>query len=262
MVSFTGGYRTAEAIARTAGLKKLAMDLGGNGAVIVLDDCDPEHAVDACVSGAFWAAGQNCIGVQRIFVQRELYDAFKASFISRTAALTVGDPMDEGTDVGPMIDEDEARRIQGWVDEAVERGARVLAGHVREGALYRPTVLEHVPGSATVRCEEAFAPVAILEPVDSLEQGIAEANASEFSIHAAIFTGGLENALLAAERLEAGGVMVNDSTDYRIDAMPFGGYKRGGLGREGVRFAIEEMTQPKVICFNMQAGRRAAVAEE
>lgn len=170
--------------------------------------------------------------------------------------------MAEATDMGPMIDEREALRVQSWVDEAIQHGATVLTGHLRERAVYYPTVLENVSASATVRCEEAFGPVAILEPIESLEQGIRQANASEFSIHAAIFTRDLDKALLATEQLEAGGVMVNDSTDYRIDAMPFGGYKRGGLGREGVRFAIEEMTQPKVICFNMRATCEPAVSEE
>jgi acyl-CoA reductase-like NAD-dependent aldehyde dehydrogenase len=256
MISFTGGARTAEAITRTAGLKKLAMDLGGNAPVIVLDDCHLDSAVGACVSGAFWAAGQNCIGVQRLLVHERIYDRFKSSFVDATAKLVVGDPMSEETDVGPLIDETEARRIEGWVDEAVASGAALLTGHVRDGAVYHPTVLENVPRTAKVRCEEAFAPVVTLQRISELDEAIAEANAPEFSLHAAIFTQDIDHAFRAAEQLQAGGVIVNDSTDYRIDAMPFGGYKRGSLGREGVRFAIEEMTQPKVVCFTLQPDRQ------
>lgn len=252
MISFTGGFRTGEAIARQAGLKKLAMDLGGNAPVIVMADADLEAAVEACVSGAFWAAGQNCIGTQRLLIERPAYDAFRDAFVARTAALRPGDPAKENTDLGPMISEAAARRAEDLVERAIQSGARLLTGHQRDGALYAPTVLENVPHATSLWCEEAFAPVVTLEPFDKFDDAIALANAIEFSLHAGIFTSRLDLALDAADRIEAGGIMVNDSSDYRFDAMPFGGFKYGSLGREGVRFAYEDMTQPRVVCINRQ----------
>lgn len=252
MISFTGGFRTGEAIARQAGLKKLAMDLGGNAPVIVMADADLEAAVEACVSGAFWAAGQNCIGTQRLLIERPVYDAFRDAFVARTAALRPGDPAKENTDLGPMISEAAARRAEDLVERAIQSGARLLTGHQRDGALYAPTVLENVPHATSLWCEEAFAPVVTLEPFDKFDDAIALANAIEFSLHAGIFTSRLDLALDAADRIEAGGIMVNDSSDYRFDAMPFGGFKYGSLGREGVRFAYEDMTQARVVCINRQ----------
>ncbi len=256
MVSFTGGFRTGEAIARGAGLKKLAMDLGGNAPVIVMADADLDHAVEALVSGAFWAAGQNCIGTQRILVERQVYDTFRDRFVARTARLVAGDPLLETTDVGPMISDVAAERAEAAVDAALALGARVLTGHRREGAVYAPTVLENVPHEAAIWSEEAFAPIVTLEPFDSFDAAIEMANAIDFSLHAGIFTSDLGLALDAARRIEAGGVMVNDSSDYRFDAMPFGGFKHGSMGREGVRFAYEDMTQPKVVCIDRAVAGR------
>ena len=252
MISFTGGFRTGEAISRLAGLKKLAMDLGGNAPVIVMADAALDQAVEACVSGAYWAAGQNCIGTQRILIERPVYEAFRDAFVAQTTALRAGNPLDEATDLGPMITEAAAQSAEELVARAIKTGARLLAGHRRNGALYAPTVLEAVPHDAPLWCEEAFAPVVTLEPFDSFDQAIALANAVDFSLHAGIFTSRLDLALEASSRIEAGGVMVNDSSDYRFDAMPFGGFKYGSLGREGVRFAYEEMTQPRVVCINRQ----------
>lgn len=252
MISFTGGFKTGEAISRLAGLKKLAMDLGGNAPVIVMADAALDQAVEACVSGAFWAAGQNCIGTQRILIERPVYEAFRDAFVAQTTALRAGNPLDEATDLGPMITEAAAQSAEELVARAITAGARLLAGHRRNGALYAPTVLEAVPHDAALWCEEAFAPVVTLEPFDSFDQAIALANAVDFSLHAGIFTSRLDLALEASSRIEAGGVMVNDSSDYRFDAMPFGGFKYGSLGREGVRFAYEEMTQPRVVCINRQ----------
>jgi acyl-CoA reductase-like NAD-dependent aldehyde dehydrogenase len=250
MVSFTGGFRTGEAIAAHAGLKKLAMDLGGNAPVIVMADADLDRAVAACVSGAFWAAGQNCVGTQRILIARPLYAMFRDRFVAATQAMVTGDPMNEGTDMGPMISAANAERIAARVDDALGKGARLLCGHRRQGAIYFPTVLEDVPHAASLWQEEAFAPVAMLEPFDTFDEAVARANAIEFSLHAGIFTASLDTALAAADRIDAGGIMINDSSDYRFDAMPFGGFKYGSLGREGVRFAYEEMTQPRTICLN------------
>ncbi|MEU1786736.1 aldehyde dehydrogenase family protein [Streptomyces sparsogenes] len=250
MVSFTGGFATGEAISRTAGLKKLAMDLGGNAPVIVMDDADLDEAVTSCVSGAFWAAGQNCIGTQRILIAREVYEAFRDAFVARTKLLRVGDPTDEHTDIGPMITPEAAQATRRKVDEAIAQGAVLLCGNELNGSLYTPTVLENVPATSAIWQEEAFAPVVALQPFESFEDAIEQANAIDYSLHAGIFTSRLDRALSAARLLEAGGVMINDSSDYRFDAMPFGGFKYGSMGREGVRFAFEEMTQPKVVCVN------------
>lgn len=250
MISFTGGFATGEQIARGAGLKKLAMDLGGNAPVLVLEDCDLPAAVESCVSGAFWAAGQNCIGTQRILVQASIYETFRERFVELTRAMLLGDPGRRETDIGPMITEASARRTEQLVSEALVEGARLLCGHKRQGALYAPTVLENVGHDSRLWREEAFAPVVMLEPFDDLEQAVAAANAPDYSLHAGLFTRDLSLALSLARRIEAGGVMVNDSSDYRFDAMPFGGSKYGSLGREGVRFAYEDMTQPKVVCIN------------
>lgn len=250
MVSFTGGFATGEAISRKAGLKKLAMELGGNAPVIVMSDCDFDKAVEGCVSGAFWAAGQNCIGAQRVLVQAELYERFRDAFVAATKKLTAGDPLKEDTDVGPMISKEIAQRTETAVNDAIAAGAKLLCGHKREGSLYRPTVLEGTPVTCRLWHEEVFAPIVMLAPFATLDEAIEMANEPEYSLHAGIFTSNLSVALEAASRIEAGGVMINDSSDYRFDAMPFGGSKYGSMGREGVRFAYEEMTQPKVICIN------------
>ena len=250
LVSFTGGVVAGEAIARAAGIKRLAMELGGNGAVIVMPDADLEKAADACISGAFGVAGQNCIGVQRILVHDSAYEPFRELMIARTRTLRVGDPADPATDVGPMIDATAAMRIVGWIDEAVAAGASLLTGGKRSGALVQPALLDNVAPCSILVCEEAFGPVAGLFRFSGLDEAIDTANAPDFMIHAAIFTRSLETANHAVRRLKASGVMINDSTDYRLDAMPFGGAGRGNMGREGVRFAMREMSQTKVVCFN------------
>lgn len=250
MVSFTGGARVADAICRTAGIKRVAMELGGNGPVIVMDDADVAKAAAACVAGAFGAAGQNCIGVQRIYVHDAIHDAFRDALVAATAALRVGDPMDPETDVGPMVGSGEAERIVAWTIDAVGRGAELLAGGERAGTLVRPIVLANVPGDAQVACHEAFGPVVSLFRFTDLDEAINAANSVDYTIHAAVFTESIRTASYAARRLRAAGVMINDSTDYRLDAMPFGGAGRGNMGREGVRFAAREMSQTKVVCFH------------
>lgn len=250
MISFTGGFAAGEAIARSAGIKKLTMDLGGNAPVMVTESCDLRAAVEGCLSGAYWAAGQNCIGTQRILVQRPIYERFKSEFVAATKKLKTGDPLSMDTDVGPMISENAVRRAAEMVDRALSAGAALLCGHDPVGNLYPPTVLERVPSACDVWKEEVFAPIVILEPFDELADGILLANCPEYSLHAGIFTNDLESALEAAAKIDAAGVMINDSSDYRFDGMPFGGFKYGSMGREGVRFAYEDMTQPKVVCIN------------
>lgn len=251
MISFTGGLETGEEITRKAGLKKLSMELGSNSPVIVLKDADVEKAVQATVSGSFSCAGQNCIGVQRIYVEEELYETFCNRFVEETEKLKVGDKQSEATDVGPMIEEREAQRVEKWVQEAILKGAKLHTGGWRNGAFFAPTVLSEVPRECTLARKEVFGPVVILSPVLNFEEAIHHANDAEYGLQAGIFTKNVNRALQASRQLQVGGVMINDSSDYRIDSMPFGGIKGSGLGREGVRFAIQEMTEPRVVCFKL-----------
>jgi len=251
MISFTGGLLTGKAIIQKAGFKKVNMELGSNSPVIVLDDADLEEAVNSTVSGAFWAAGQNCLGVQRVYVQKEVYKTFIDKFITQTKGYKIGDKLSEETDMGPMISETEAKRVENWVNEAIDKGAKLLCGGKREGAFYHPTVLENVPLNCKLATEEIFGPVVTIYDVPDIETAILKSNSVNFGLQAGIFTRDLNKALKAVRRLEVGGVMVNDSSDYRIDAMPFGGVKGSGLGREGIKFAIHEMTEPKVVCFKV-----------
>ncbi len=251
MISFTGGVEAGEEIAKKAGLKKIGMELGSNSPVIVLDDCNIDEAVESCVSGAFWAVGQNCIGVQRIYIQKNIYESFRDKFVERTKKYKTGYQLDEDTDMGPMITEKEAIRVIDWIDDAKEKGAVVLTGGTRQGTLVQPTVLENVPPEAKIDCQEIFGPVVSLYKVDTLEEAVKKSNAVNYGLHGAIFTNNLNNAFYAIKNMDVGGIMVNDSTDYRVDLMPFGGVKKSGLGREGIRYALEEMTEPKVVCFNL-----------
>ncbi|GBD93549.1 succinate-semialdehyde dehydrogenase [NADP(+)] GabD [bacterium BMS3Abin05] len=252
MVTFTGGVEAGLEITKIAGLKKIGMELGSNSPVIVLNDSDLNKAVESCVSGAFWAAGQNCIGVQRIYIQRQIYAAFEKAFVARTRKIKTGFQLDEKTDMGPMITEKEAERVERWIRDAAERGAAVLTGGHRTGTLVEPTVLANVPPKAKISCREIFGPVVALYSVENLDEAIEKANNVNYGLHGAIFTRDLNKAHKAIRELDVGGIMINDSTDYRIDAMPFGGVKQSGLGREGIKFAIQEMTEPKVVCFNLE----------
>jgi len=254
MVSFTGGGEAGERITRLAGLKKIGMELGSDSPVIVLADANIEKSVESCVSGAFWAVGQNCIGVQRIYIEDNIYDDFRRRFVARTQTYKTGRQLDEDTDMGPMISEKEAIRVIDWVNEAVSQGAVCLTGGTRDYTLVQPTVMEQMPDTARLNCQEVFGPVVSLYPVSSLGEAVKKSNAVNYGLHAAIFTKNLENAFYAIRHLDAGSVIVNDSTDYRVDLMPFGGVKQSGLGREGIRFALQEMTEPKVVCFNLDIG--------
>jgi glyceraldehyde-3-phosphate dehydrogenase (NADP+) len=251
LVTFTGGVAAGERIAAAAGLKKLSMELGSNSPVIVLADADLGRAVPAIVDGAFAQAGQNCLGVQRVFAHADIYERLRALLIARVERLTAGSSLDETVDVCAMISQAEAVRVESWIDEAVARGASVLVGGRREGAVLWPTLLEDVPAGVHLDCDEAYGPVASLHRVSSLDEAIDRANAVNYGLHAAIFTDSLHDAFAAVRRLTVGAVIVNDSTDYRLDVMPFGGTKMSGIGREGVRFASQEMTETRVVCFNL-----------
>ena len=249
MVSFTGGLEAGQHITTKAGLKKIGMELGSNSPVVVWKDADLEWAVETCVSGAFWAAGQNCIGVQRIYIHREVYDRFRDLFVERTSAYVIGDKMNGDTDMGPMITESEAERVERWIAEAVEKGATIATGGSRTGTLVEPTVLENVPADATIHYEEVFGPTVNLYPFDDLDDAIEQANSADYGLHAAGFARDVEICFRLVEGLDAGSVLINDSTDYRLDSMPFGGVKGSGLGKEGVKFSLQEMTEPKVVCW-------------
>ena len=251
MISFTGGVEAGKHIAKMAGIKKIGMELGSDSPVIVWKDADMDLAVESCVSGSFWAAGQNCIGVQRLLVHRDIYDEFKKRFVALTKTYKIGDKLKDETNMGPMITEGEAKRVEEWIAEAKGKGATVLCGGGREGALVEPTVLENVPADAQIHCEEVFGPTVNLYPVDDLDKAIEQANSLPYGLLAAVFTSDIDVAFKAAYELDCGGVIINDSTDYRLDSMPFGGVKYSGLGREGLKFSLQEMTEPKVVCFNL-----------
>ena len=251
LVTFTGGVETGLRITRKAGIKKLCMELGSNSPVIVMPDADLDRAVPAISAGAFAQAGQNCLGVQRVFVLADVYDAFRDRFAAHVATLTAGSSMDETTDVCAMITDGQADRVERWILEARQGGARLLAGGRREGAVIWPTVLEAVPDGSRLDCDEVYGPVVSLYRVHTLDEAIARANRVDYGLHAAIFTENLRAAFTAVRGLHVGAVIVNDSTDYRLDVMPFGGTKLSGIGREGIRFALHEMTETRVACFNL-----------
>jgi glyceraldehyde-3-phosphate dehydrogenase (NADP+) len=249
MISFTGGLEAGKEVAAMAGIKKIGMELGSNSPVIVMDDCSLDYTVESCVSGAFWAAGQNCIGVQRIYIHENIYDVFRDKFVAQTLKYKIGNKLLEETDMGPMITEKEAERVVNWVNEARELGATVLCGGKRNGAIMEPTVLENVPENATIYKDEVFGPAVNLCKIKTIEEAIQKSNSLPFGLLAGIFTSNVNQALKAAYELDCGGVMINESTDYRLDSMPFGGIKNSGLGREGIKFSLQEMTEPKVVCF-------------
>jgi acyl-CoA reductase-like NAD-dependent aldehyde dehydrogenase len=249
MVTFTGSPPVGRAIQAAVGLKKTAMELGSNSAVIVTGGCDVEAAAERSVRGAFALAGQVCISVQRVVVERGVMDRFLSAACAVAGSLKVGDQLAPETDMGPMIDEGEAKRAEAWVGEGLDAGASALVGGTRDGTLCAPTVLVDVPEDARIWRDEAFAPVMCVRPFDTLDEAIRIVNDSAYGLQAGIYTDRLEDALRAAHEIECGGVMVNDVPTFRVDLMPYGGVKDSGLGREGPRFAVEEMTEIRVIGF-------------
>lgn len=250
MVSFTGGVETGRAIHSAAELKKVSMELGANNPVIVGSDADLELAVERIGSGAFWAAGQNCLHVQRILVHREVADELTNGLVKYASSLELGPKLAETTDMGPMIDPKAVARTHEIVNDAIDRGAEALCGAETEGRFYRPTLLVDVPPGARVRDEEVYAPVSVIDTFDQLSDAIDRANDSDYGLAGAIFTSDIGTAFEVAARLEVGQVMINESTDFRIDSMPFGGSGASGIGREGVSYAVTEMTEPKVVAFS------------
>jgi glyceraldehyde-3-phosphate dehydrogenase (NADP+) len=253
LLSFTGSAAVGWALKQQAGKKRVVLELGGNAAVAVHSDADLAFAAQRCVFGGFAYAGQICISVQRIYVHRPVLDTFTAKFLTLVEQLEVGDPLEETTDLGPMVSLREAERAEGWVREAVAAGARLLFGGERSGALMQPTVLTGTHPGMKVCAQEVFAPVVVLEPYDHLAQAMALINDSPYGLQAGLFTRDVQAAFAAFDELEVGGLILNDVPTYRADPMPYGGVKDSGLGREGVRYAIEEMTERKVMVLNLAA---------
>lgn len=258
MLSFTGSARVGWSLKAKAARQRVTLELGGNGGLIVDEDADLEYAAIRAARGAFVHAGQVCISVQRIFVHRKVYGRFTELLIDAIEDLHVGDPMDEATVVGPMITREAADRVMEWIAEAESAGATILSGNRRDGSVVWPTLVEL--GSPKLRrlrvwCEEVFGPVATLEAIDSFEEGIAATNDSPYGLQAGVFTNNLDHAFAAFREIEAGAVIVGDTGVFRVDTYPFGGMKGSGIGREGVRWAMEAMTDPKILVLNLHRSR-------
>ncbi len=254
LLSFTGSPDVGWALKARAGKKPVVLELGGNAAVIVDADTDLEDAVERIVFGAFYQSGQSCIGVQRILIHEEIYAELRDRLVARTEALVMGDPKREETFIGPMISEKEAKRLHGWIEAAVAGGARLLCGGRREGAMLEATLLEEVPHGADVECKEAFGPVALLSRFSDFDAALAQVNDSVFGLQAGLFTRDVYKIEKAWDVLEVGGVVVGDVPSWRVDHMPYGGVKDSGLGREGIRFAIEDMTEIRLLVLRTPPG--------
>jgi len=244
LISFTGSPGVGWDLKAKAGKKPVVLELGGNAAVIVDKDADLDHALERIIFGAFYQSGQSCIGVQRIIIHEDIYDTFKDMLVKKTASLVAGDPKDRNTFIGPMISEKEAGRLKGWIDDAVAAGATLLCGGgLTNGNMLEATLLENVPRDCDAVTEEAFGPLANLSKFSDFYEALDQVNDSKFGLQAGIFTRDLHQVLDAWDTLDVGGVVVNDVSSYRVDNMPYGGVKDSGLGREGIKFAMEDMTE-------------------
>lgn len=255
MVTFTGSAPVGERLKRESGIKKLTLELGSNSGAIIAEDADLELALEKCLVGGFAYSGQVCIHTQRIYIHESLRERFTAEFVRRAARLGRGDPLDPATELGPLIDEASAIRAESWIEEAISQGARLLCGGKREGNFLEPTVLTEVRPEMKVVCEETFAPIVTIEGFSEFEEAIAKFNEGsrlgryDYGLACGVFTRDLRRAWQAIEELEVGNVFINDSATFRADQMPYGGVKESGLGREGPRFALEEMTEIKMVSF-------------
>ena len=243
LLSFTGSPDVGWALKARAGKKAVVLELGGNAACIVDADADLDDAVERVVFGAFYQSGQSCIGVQRILVHSSIYESFRDKLVGKVKSLIIGDPKDEATFIGPVISEKDAQRLESWVSEAADKGATVLCGGARDGVMMEPTLVEDAPADCKLSVEEAFGPVATITRFDDFDAALAEINNSKFGLQAGIFTRDLYKAHKAWEELDVGGVVIGDVPSFRVDNMPYGGVKDSGLGREGIRFAMEDMSE-------------------
>lgn len=250
LLSFTGSPAVGWELKARAGRKRVLLELGGNAACVVDRDADLDRAADRITVGAFYQSGQSCISVQRVLVHREVYEPLTARLVERAARLKAGDPLDEETFLGPLITQADAERLETWVSEAVAGGARLLCGGGRNGSFFEATYLADVPRDARVRCVEAFGPVATIEPFECFDEALRAANDSDYGLQCGIFTRDIHHAFRAWRELEVGGVVINDVPSLRVDNMPYGGVKQSGLGREGVRFAMEEMSEMRVLVLS------------
>jgi glyceraldehyde-3-phosphate dehydrogenase (NADP+) len=252
VITFTGSAKAGWAIRAKAGTKRVLLELGGNAAVIIEPDADLTWAASRCAVGGFTYAGQSCISTQRIYVQQQVYQAFLELFLDKVKQLKVGDVLDEKTEVGPMIDSGAADRVERWIQEAIAGGAEIALGGKRSGVFIEPTVLLHTTAEMKVNCEEVFAPLVTVTPYKSLSDAIGWANASPYGLQAGVFTTNLQTMFRLHAELDVGAVNGNDIPGFRVDRLPYGGAKASGLGREGVRYAIEEMTEQRVLTLKLE----------
>jgi acyl-CoA reductase-like NAD-dependent aldehyde dehydrogenase len=252
LISFTGSAAVGWQIKKNCGKKKVVLELGGNAGVIVHSDADLAYAADRCVAGGFAYAGQTCISVQRILVERSAFAKFTDLLLEGVKKLKTGDPLDDSTDLGPLIRESDAVRASDWIQEAIRGGARLLCGGQRRGPMLEPTVLTGTRPEMKVNCQEIFAPVVTVEAYDDFNQALKQINNSPYGLQAGLFTRDAKLIFNAYEELEVGGLIAGDVPAFRIDHMPYGGVKDSGLGREGLRYAIEEMTEPKLLVMNLK----------
>ena len=250
LLSFTGSPEVGWALKAKAGTKKVILELGGNAACVVDQGADLEYAADRIIIGAFYQSGQSCISVQRIFAHQSVYDRLRGMLVERISKLKAGDPLEEDTFLGPLITEGDARRIEEWTHEAVDAGARVICGGRRNGAFFDATLLENVRPDLRISAVEAFGPVAVMQAYTDFKEACRWVNDSVYGLQAGVFTPSLDHAWYAYEVLDVGGVIINDIPSLRVDNMPYGGVKNSGLGREGVRFAMEDMTEIKMLVWN------------
>lgn len=250
MITFTGSPAVGIGIRNKAGLKKVALELGSNAGLIIDRNVDLDEIVPKCVTGAFSNQGQVCISLQRTYVLEEIFPTFVKKFAEATQALTIGDPMNTTTDLSAMIHSAEQERALSWVDEAVSLGAEIITGGKIENGVFLPTILTNVDATAKVSCQEVFAPIVIVNRIASIEEGIHAINDSDYGLQAGIFTNDIQTAFHASKALEVGGVMINDIPTFRVDQMPYGGVKESGTGKEGLKYAIHEMTETKLIVWN------------
>ena len=249
-ISFTGSAGIGWYLKGLDPKKKVTLELGGNAGVIVHSDADLDLAAQRIAFGGYYQAGQSCISVQRVLVASEVYDDFAARLTKQVEQLKVGDPMDETVDVGPVITQSEVDRIAEWVREAEAQGAEVLTGGTADGPFFAPTLISQTTPQMKVRCEEVFGPVCTITPYQTFEEALAEVNDSKYGLQAGVFTNDINRAFEAHRTLEVGGVIVNDVSAFRADQMPYGGSKESGFGREGLRFAMEEMTEPRIMVLS------------
>ncbi|MEH7335269.1 aldehyde dehydrogenase family protein [Neobacillus drentensis] len=250
MITFTGSPSVGIGIRNKAGLKKVALELGSNAGLIIDKNVDLSQIVPKCVAGAFSNQGQVCISLQRIYVMDELFDEFIGQFTAASKQLVIGSPLAETTDISAMINPDEQDRALSWVQEAAQNGAEIVTGGVIENGVFLPTILTNVDSTLKVSCQEVFAPIVVVNRISSVDEGITAINDSNYGLQAGIFTNDIQTAFKASKEFEVGGVMINDIPTYRVDQMPYGGVKESGTGKEGLKYAILEMTETKLVVWN------------